>query len=207
MATGRGLNIGGYGATPGCLGAAFPLPTARRSSRRGPGGRVSGHQTRRCRRPLRSTQERKASGPRHCSCRSWIGWPLRVAANSLPGKTKLCVGKCACFHACHALPANTANANGQVAPRGISETITENAASKPRQSSAPIAQRGISETSTENAASTPRYNKAPISQREGRHSSRQLTDLLDEWCECVMRTLLVAHEPAPELIVLAIQQL
>ena len=183
MATGRGLNIGGYGATPRCLDAALPSPTARRSSRRGPDGRVSGHQTRRCRRPLRSTQERKASGPRHCSCRSWIGWPLRVAANSLPGKTKLCVGKCACFHACHALPANTANANGQVAPRGISETITENAASRPRQSN------------------------APISQREGRHSSRQLTDLLDEWCECVIGTLLVAHEPAPELIVLAIQQL
>ena len=82
-----------------------------------------------------------------------------MAASSLPGKTKVCDGKCACFHACHPPHAKAASANGQAA------------------------QRGISETSTENAASMARQSKAPISQREGRHSSRQLTDPLDEWCE------------------------
>ena len=183
MATGSGLNIGRYGATPGRLEAALLLPTARRSSRRRAGERVSGHQTKRCRWPPRSRQARKASGPRHCSSTSWIGWPSRMAASSLPGKTKVCGSKRACFHACHPPQASAANANGHAAQRGISETRTENAANRPRQSS------------------------APINQREGRHSSRQLTDPLDEWCECVMRTLLVAHEPAPELIVLAIQQL
>ena len=183
MATGSGLNIGRYGATPGRLEAALSLPTARRSSRRRATGSVSGHHTSRCRWPARSRQQRKASGPRHCSCTSWIGWPSRMAASSLPGKTKVCGSKRACFHPCHPPQAKAANANGQADQRGISETSTENAASRPRQS------------------------KAPISQREGRHSSRQLTDPLDEWCECVIRTVLIAHEPAPELIVLAIQQL
>ena len=40
--------------------------------------------------------------------------------------------------------------------------------------------RGISEANTESVASTASDNIAPITQREGRHSSRQLTDPLDE---------------------------
>ena len=66
--------------------------------------------------------------------------------------------------------------------------------------------RGMPEANTPNAASRPSASSAPITQREGRHSRRQLTDALDKRCECVIGTLLVAHEPAPELIVLAIEQ-
>jgi len=75
-----------------------------------------------------------------------------------------------------------------------------------KAASGQAAHRGIAETSTENAANKPSASNAPITQREGRHSRRQLTDALDKRCECVIGTLLVAHEPAPELIVFAIEQ-
>ena len=66
--------------------------------------------------------------------------------------------------------------------------------------------RGISLARTETAPNTPSIISAACSRREGRHSSRQLTDPFDQRGEFRIGTLLIAHEPAPELIVLAIQQ-
>lgn len=64
--------------------------------------------------------------------------------------------------------------------------------------------RGISLVNTDVAANTPSRINAACSRRDGRHSSRQLTDPFDQRGEFRIGTLLVAHEPAPELIVLAV---
>lgn len=66
--------------------------------------------------------------------------------------------------------------------------------------------RGISLARTENAPSAPSSISIACSRREGRHSSRQLTDPFDQRGEFRIGTVFVAHEPAPELIVLAIEQ-
>lgn len=86
--------------------------------------------------------------------------------------------------------------------------------------------RGISEARMEGAPSKPSSRIAASSQREGRHSmrasgaprrtmvagtvgtlpGRQLADSLDEPVEFDIAGNLVAHEPVPELIVLAVQQ-
>jgi hypothetical protein len=48
------------------------------------------------------------------------------------------------------------------------------------KASGQAASRGISEASIENAARSPSNDSTPLIQREARHSSRQLTDPLDE---------------------------
>lgn len=48
------------------------------------------------------------------------------------------------------------------------------------KASGQAANRGISEASIEKAARIPSNDSTPVTQREGRHSSRQLTDPLDE---------------------------
>ncbi len=57
------------------------------------------------------------------------------------------------------------------------------------------------------SASTARTLSAQTSPREGRHSSRQGADIGDECSVGDIRASLVTHEPAPQLIVFAIQQL
>ncbi len=66
--------------------------------------------------------------------------------------------------------------------------------------------RGIMDASNENAANTPNRNKLRQTARDGRHSCRKLTDPLDEVGEFDILTGLVAQEPAPQPIVLAVQQ-
>ena len=66
--------------------------------------------------------------------------------------------------------------------------------------------RGISLASNEQAASSPSAISAPITQRDGRHSRRQGADVLDERIECGIGRGFMAEEPAPEPIVLAVQQ-
>ena len=68
------------------------------------------------------------------------------------------------------------------------------------------ASRGISLPSTAQGASTASNRCAPINQREGRHSRRQGADVLDQFVECGIGGGFMAEEPAPEPIVLAIQQ-
>lgn len=65
---------------------------------------------------------------------------------------------------------------------------------------------GISEASTLAGAINDNNAMAAHARREGRHSSRQAADALDERCEIGICGLHVAHEPVPELIVLAFQQ-
>ena len=66
--------------------------------------------------------------------------------------------------------------------------------------------RGISLANTEQADSSPSAISAPITQRDGRHSRRQGADVLDERIECGIGRGFMAKEPAPEPIVLAVQQ-
>ena len=66
--------------------------------------------------------------------------------------------------------------------------------------------RGISLASTEQGDSTANASNAPITQRDGRHSRRQGADVLDERIECGIGRGFMAEEPAPEPIVLAVQQ-
>lgn len=66
--------------------------------------------------------------------------------------------------------------------------------------------RGIPLASTAQGASPASSRCAPITQREGRHSRRQAADVLDQGVECVIGGGFMAEEPAPEPIVLAIQQ-
>src|SRR5690554_7013812 len=68
------------------------------------------------------------------------------------------------------------------------------------------AARGISDATTANAARIDSTSSPAHSAREGRHSVRQREDALDERPELVIGDFLVAHEPAPEPIVLAVQQ-
>ena len=73
------------------------------------------------------------------------------------------------------------------------------------------ASRGISLASTANGASTDSSDKAAITQRDGRQamwrcSGRKLADALDERGERGIGRGLVAEEPAPEPIVLAVEQ-
>ena len=73
---------------------------------------------------------------------------------------------------------------------------------------------GSSDANSEQAASTPSNTSAPDTQREGRQSirasmtlaGRKCADALDERVEFGIAGGLIAHEPAPELIVLAFQQ-
>lgn len=65
---------------------------------------------------------------------------------------------------------------------------------------------GISEASTLHGASSDSPAMARDAQADGRHSSRQAADAFDERCEVGIFRLRMAHEPAPELIVLAFQQ-
>ena len=60
--------------------------------------------------------------------------------------------------------------------------------------------------STAHADSNASRSCAPITQREGRHSRRQGADALDQRVECGIGGDFMAEEPAPEPIVLAIQQ-
>lgn len=79
-----------------------------------------------------------------------------MTGKSLPGKKNSRGGDLDSRHACHRPKPEADKASGQAASRGISEIRIENAASSPSNDS------------------------APPTQREGRHSSRQLTDPLDE---------------------------
>lgn len=65
--------------------------------------------------------------------------------------------------------------------------------------------RGISDAITDNAASEANNKMATINQRDGRHSRRQLTDAFDQRGDFGIFGSVVTHEPAPELIVLAIE--
>ena len=66
--------------------------------------------------------------------------------------------------------------------------------------------RGISLANTEQADSSPNTISAPMTQRDGRHSRRQGADVLGERIECGIGRGFMAEEPAPEPIVLAVQQ-
>lgn len=71
--------------------------------------------------------------------------------------------------------------------------------------------RGISLASTANGASTDISSSAAITQRDGRQatwwrSGRKLADALDQRVERGIGRGLVAEEPAPEPIVLAVEQ-
>ena len=68
------------------------------------------------------------------------------------------------------------------------------------------AMRGISDASTAKDAAAASTSNVPISSRDGRHSRRQAADVLDERVECGIGCGVMAEEPAPELIVLAVQQ-
>lgn len=58
---------------------------------------------------------------------------------------------------------------------------------------------------TAHTASATNTLNAQISQREGRHSSRQGANIGDECGVVSIGASLVSHEPAPQLIVFAIQ--
>lgn len=107
-------------------------------------------------RPFRSCQWTKASGPRHCTSTESSGTPSSVTGRSLPGKKNSRVGDLDSRHARQQPQASADKASGQAAGRGISEA------------------------SIEKAARIPSSDNAPATQREGRHSSRQLADPLDE---------------------------
>ena len=79
-----------------------------------------------------------------------------MTGRSLPGKTNSWAGDPDSRHAHHKPKATADKASGQAA-RG-----------------------GISEASIENPARIPSNDNAQLTQREGRHSSLQLTDALDE---------------------------
>ena len=108
--------------------------------------------------------------------------PSTVTGRSFPGNTRLRTGRRESRSANQSAWIDTAAASSQAA--GL----------------------GMPDRNTETEASTPPDSKALITQREGRHSIRQLTDALDQHGECVIGTLLITHEPAPELIVFAVEQ-
>ena len=64
---------------------------------------------------------------------------------------------------------------------------------------------GSSEASSEAAPSGPKHPSAPTTHPEGRHSI-EIADPLDEGVELGVVGMFEPHEPAPEPIVLAIQQ-
>lgn len=130
-----------------------------------------------------SRQRKNANGPRHTTADSHVGAPSTVGCRPAPGQNQALAGLRASRRARQAAYIAPAAAIGQAQPRGISEA------------------------STENAADAPNSRIAPIAQREGRHSSRQLTDPVDERGDFGIFGKLMAHEPVPELIVLAIEQL
>ena len=188
MATGTGLNMrmpvkrGGYGATERgeCAGARVAMASL--SSRRSPGGRLSG-QPCRCRRlPCPSRQCRKASGPRHWICRSSIGNPSMVGAASFGGMTSSTTSCRLSRRASHS-PYNTVmQANGPAIFKGNSEAITAMAASRP---------------STRSIATKT---------RDGRQSRRQGADTFDHDLDFDIVSAFVAHEPMPEPIVFGFQK-
>lgn len=73
--------------------------------------------------------------------------------------------------------------------------------------SIPASQSGTPLRQTAHSASTASRLSAQTSPREGRHSSRQGADIGNECGVGDIRASLVTHEPAPQLIVFAIQQL
>lgn len=91
---------------------------------------------------------------------------------------------------------------GLPASRRASQAPYANATTAPGQA----AIDGRSEASNDNAADIPSPSNRPVSQRDGRHSSRQVADVLDQGGKFDIGGSLVAHEPLPELIVLTIQQ-
>jgi len=66
--------------------------------------------------------------------------------------------------------------------------------------------RGISLANTAQADSRPKASSMPVTQRDARHSRRQGADVLDERIDCGIGRGFMAEEPAPEPIVLAVQQ-
>src|SRR5690606_40524188 len=80
---------------------------------------------------------------------------------------------------------------------------------QPRASTASgqAARRGISEASTASGASTASEQSAPVTQREGRHSRRKAADALHQCVDVGIGGPLGAEEPAPQLVVLGVQQL
>ncbi len=173
----------GYGAIEAPDREARTDAAARRSSRRRAAGKVSGHQLSRCQRPAASRQRTKASGPRQATVASDAGLPSIVTGRPSPGQNQACAGLRDSRRASEIPYASTAMANGQAQGRGISEATTENPES---DASASI---------------------AAISHRDGRHSSRQLADPFEKCGDFGIFGDVVAHEPAPELIVFGIQQL
>lgn len=65
---------------------------------------------------------------------------------------------------------------------------------------------GISDTRMEKLPRTANNASAAITQCDGRHSGRQLGDAMEERCDFGIVRSLMTQEPAPELIVFAIQQ-
>ena len=65
---------------------------------------------------------------------------------------------------------------------------------------------GNPDTRTDNAPTGPINAKPATSQREGRHSSRQGADAFHKRLEIDIVRGFVSEEPAPEPIVLAVQQ-
>ena len=171
------------------LRAADGTGAASRSSRRRAGGRVSGHHAARWRRPAPSRQDANASGPRHCRSKPATGMSSTSTGDCPPRSTKLRSGRARSRRTARAPWTSAATASGQAMGRGISEARIETAASAASSAS------------------------AVSSQRDGRHSSRQQglarrksADALDECVELCVIGGLVAHEPAPQPIVLAVQQ-
>lgn len=64
---------------------------------------------------------------------------------------------------------------------------------------------GSADKCSEAAPETTQASISPCAQREGRHSSRQGANTFDKGGLRGIRTGLVAHEPAPQLIVFARQ--
>ena len=176
-------DVGRYGAIDAGARAFTGAGAASRSSRRCRAGSTSGHALRRWRRPVPSRHCRNAIGPRQRTCIASTATLLTVEGKPAGWITIDSIARRASLRARQLPHASAANASGHAAMRGISDASTENAAAK---------------ASSSNTA---------INHRDGRHSSWQGTDALDERVECGIGGDLMAKEPAPELIVLAVQQL
>jgi len=141
-------------------------------------------------RPSPPRQRTNASGPRHRTVTRSI-----TAPSSDTGAPSL---------------ANTNTQGGLRRSCRIDRTPCSNAASASGQAAA----RGISETSTANGASSASAARTASGHHDGRHSilppeasvGRQLADIADERVEFVICGTLMAEEPGPQPIVLAIQQ-
>ncbi len=155
---------------------------ASRSSRRWPAAMVSGQNETRCSGPPGTRQERKASGPRQSTRSSSMATPLHCARPWPVGISNVRGGRWRWRLASNAAQPIAASAKDQATPRGRSEASSENGAS--------------------NASD---HAMAPT-QRDGRHSMRQGADATDKRRDFDIGGSLVAKEPAPDPIVLAVQQ-